>query len=296
MVGVGLTCLILGIGGTVAAILLAPQWFTKPPSQIVATQSMPPSLENRAATLYTEPKLPGVNSFPNIPNPAGDDPGKPEKPAELQPTGPVAQGAPGPRGPSTVPPYNPFGGPIPENWNPSVSPSGAGNLPQGEIHSPKPTVTPTVESTTFVTARGGSGADAESDANQLVSTLQSHGAVVRTAPHYNLAGGVVGVQVVAAVPKKSMEAALSQLRSAGYSQTGKWTVSPSERDERVSSMLSLRIQELKSAEAQLLAKYQDDATEVVLVREEIQNLNRAIGAAKSGKADRGLIVIGIGSL
>lgn len=190
---------------------------------------------------------------------------------------------------------NPFGGMIstnvPDNWG------GTGQVPSGPISTPTNQIEPEkpVEDATLVTARS-AGTDAEGDADQIVSALRGIGATVLTAPHYSASGSIVGVQVVAAVPQKSVDSALAKLKGSGVSQTGKWSVSRSERSERVSGMLSSRIQELKAQESTLLEKYHEDATEVVVVREEIQKLNQAIGASRSRPSSNALIIIGVGVL
>ncbi len=291
MLGVGLSCMLIGAAAVVAILMMAPGVFVKPPQNTVVQlpkQNLP------AASLYTEPSV-DPSTFPDLPltEPNADGIGKlPTTPPEA--SGPAQAGAGRGAGGMQVPPMNPFtgpliSGPVPNEWQGSPP---SGEIPSGPSNPPpaKP-----AEDATLVTARS-SGGDAEGDAAAIVSALRSSGASVHTAPHYGTNGGVVGVQVVASIPAKSMDSALSKLKSSGVSETGKWSVSKSERAERIEGMLSARVRELKAKETALLEKYYEDATEVVVVREEIQKLNQAIGASKAGPSSSAVIIIGVGSL
>jgi hypothetical protein len=123
------------------------------------------------------------------------------------------------------------------------------------------------------------------------------GASVRTAPHYNLAGGVIGVQIIATLPATSVESAIGRLSSAGVGGADHWKGTPGSRADRVSGILASRIGELRKQESELREKYEDDATEVAVVREEIHKLNQGIAVSRSAKsAGVAVFLIGIGSL
>ncbi len=65
----------------------------------------------------------------------------------------------------------------------------------------------------------------------------------------------------------------------------------------MAGMLSTRIRELQFKETQMKDKYEEDATEVAVIREEIQKLNQGLAVVRSAKSPGvAVIVIGIGTL
>jgi hypothetical protein len=137
-----------------------------------------------------------------------------------------------------------------------------------------------------------SSSDPEGEAGAVASILQSAGASVRTAPHYNLVGSAIGVQVIATLPTSSVGSALAKLGSGE-----RWTGGSSERADRIAGIFAARLRDLRAKEAELREKYEDDATEVVVVREEIQKLNQGLAMARAAKSPGiAVILVGIGDL
>ncbi|MBC8066591.1 MAG: hypothetical protein H7Y17_17305 [Chlorobia bacterium] len=282
---VAVCCSLLGAVAVLAAVKFAPEWFAKPEAEklVVIPLNKPTT---PAQSLYTEP-------------PAGVlDPEKVVSKTDV-PKGTTS----GP--PSDSSPLNPFSGaiigqtPMPDGWKPGDPPPPGTELPNGQSPTGQvgpPSNPPKSSDAILVTGRA-SGPDPEGDATAITSALQGAGASVRTAQHYNLSGSVIGVQIVATVPASSVSSVLSRLSSAGVGGADRWDGSVSERADRVSGMISGRIRDLRAKEAELKEKYEDDATEVVVVREEIQKLTQGLGMARSAKsAGVAVIVIGIGSL
>lgn len=279
----GLTALagIAGLvaGGVIATVALrnAQQEAAVGPSTKVATTVPPVKQQSVSNALYTEPK-----TEPAVP---GQKPKTEEAPPKTAATGGQE--------PSGTAPFNPLSGAIisrsdvPPDWQP-----GQPLPPKTEVEPPKKEATPPAQSGAFlVTARVGGG-DAESEAANITAILQGAGASVRAAPHYNLAGGVIGVQIVATCPAGAVDGLLGKLGGAD-----KWSGSVGDRSGRVSGMISGRIRELKAKEAELKEKFEDDATEVTVVREEIQKLNQGLAIARSARSPGiAVIVVGIGSL
>ena len=282
---IALSCTLLGAVIVLASVRFAPQWFA-PPTVKVATVDPITKPAGPARVLYTEPKDPAIT--PGEKKPVSSTPTQPAPPVkDSQPNG------------GSSAPFNPFSGAIigrsgvPDGWQPGQPHPEAGK-PDAE---PKKTATPPQASEAIlVTARASSG-DPEGSAAEVASALQGLGASVRTAPHYNLAGGVIGVQVIATLPAASVESAIGRLSSAGVGGAGRWKGSPDARADRVAGILASRIGELRKQESELREKYEDDATEVAVVREEIQKLNQGIAVSRSARsAGVAVFLIGIGSL
>lgn len=268
---VGVLCLVIGGGSVFAALKYAPEWFQDaPPVFATGPDSFKPL--GQAQQQYVEPTDPPV-----VPEPD-------KKPEDQPPAEPGA--APPVRDPS-IPPWNPLNGeiigetPLPDGWKPgdgttTITPESSAEKP-AEAH--------------LVTGRVGGG-NPEDDANQLAATLRSAGASVRLAPHYSLAGGVIGVQVIATVPAKSVDSLLKKLGGGD-----KWSGGVDERNNRVDGMLTSRIRDLSSRKSQLMDKYEEDATEVMVVTEEIDKLNQGLSMVRAAKSPGvAVILIGIGSL
>jgi hypothetical protein len=285
LAGVAITCSLLGALGVLAALRFAPEWFgSTSTTQVAALPKQGPS--NVAKSLYTE--APDTPKTPNQKKPEVPNPQKQTEPKKTPDQGNTA-------------PLNPFSGaiisrtPLPEGWKPGDpppegSPVNAGDKPP-EIKDP-----PKSSQAILITGRAGGG-DPESSAEQIEAALRGAGASIRSAPHYSLAGGVIGVQIIATVPASSAEYVMSRLSSAGVGGADKWSGSTEERAGRVAGMLSSRIRELRAKETELKEKYEEDATEVSVIEEEIQKLNQGLGmvrAAKSGGV--AVILIGVGVL
>lgn len=282
---VAVCCSLVGAVAVLAAIKFAPEWFTKPEAEklVVIPPNKPTTI---AESLYREPPGSGLDSEKVV------------KKTDA-PVGP-------PSGPPTdSSPLNPFSGaiigetPMPDGWKPGDPPPAGTEFPNGQSPTGQanPPASPAKSVDAILVTCRASGPDPEGDAAAITSALQGTGASVRTAQHCNLSGSVIGVQIVATVPAGSVSSVLSRLSSAGVGGADRWGGSVSDRDDRVTGMISGRIRNLRAKEAELKEKYEDDATEVVVVREEIQKLSEGLGMARSAKsAGVAIIVIGIGSL
>lgn len=278
---VGVLCALVGGGAVFAALKFAPEWFQSAPNPVVANGPGAQKPLDNPAKLYTEP----------TDSPIGD-PLKPENKPEVKPEETTKPPA-GEAGPTTISPFNPLNGaiindtPVPDGWKPGDPvPSGPG-APQ--LNPEAPAAKP-VEAN-LITARVGGG-DPEGEANEVAAALRSFGASVRLAPHYSLAGGVVGVNLIATVPTKSVDSLMKKLGGGDN-----WKGPVGDRNDRATGMLASRIKELESRESQLKEKYTEDATEVTVVKEEIQKLNQGLSMVRSAKSPGvAVIIIGIGSL
>lgn len=270
---VGVLCLVIGGGSVFAALRYAPEWFQDSPP-IIATGPGDLKPLGPAQQQYVEPTdlppNPGIEKKPDEAPPAQSEPGSPPPARDPQ-----------------VPPFDPLAGgmiagtPVPDGWKPGVDPTTI--TPEGTAEK--------AADAHLVTGRVGGG-NPEDDANQLAATLRTAGASVRLAPHYSLAGGVIGVQVIATVPAKSVDGLLEKLGGGD-----KWTGAVDERNNRADGMLASRIRDLSSRKTQLLDKYQEDATEVTVVTEEIEKLNQGLSMVRAAKSPGvAVILIGIGSL
>lgn len=278
---VGVLCAVVGGGAVFAAFKYAPEWFQSDPTPLVVNNGGVQPPLNNPAKLYTEPVDPPVS-----------DPLKPEDKPEVKPED-TPKPPTGESGPTTISPFNPLNGaiindtPVPDGWKPGDPvPSGPG-APQ--LNPEGPAAKP-VEAN-LITARVGGG-DPEGEANEVAAALRSLGASVRLAPHYSLAGGVVGVNLIATVPTKSVDSLMKKLGGGDN-----WKGPVSDRNDRATGMLASRIKELESRESQLKEKYEEDATEVSVVKEEIQKLNQGLSMVRAAKSPGvAVILIGIGSL
>jgi hypothetical protein len=273
----GLSCALVGGLAVLGAMKFAPHLFGEQTAPVQVATNPPVKSQQLANDLYTEPK---------------SEPTPPPKGLKTKEEPPKVAANPNSEPSGTVP-FNPLSGAIisrsdvPPDWKPGqAAPPTAGPKPP---EPPDPA--PKVSGAFLVTARVGGG-DPESEAAGITSTLQGAGASVRAASHYNLAGGVIGVQIVATCPAASVDGLMAKLGGAN-----KWSGSIDDRSGRVSGMISGRIRELRAKEAELKEKFEDDATEVAVVREEIQKLNQGLAMARSARsAGIAVIVIGIGSL
>ena len=279
IVAVAVSCSLLGAAIVLGAVRLAPHWFN-PPQPSVVEQGHEPKAPAPvvAQQLYKEPVDPKVVETPNTQV-------KPPEPATGRKTpDPV---------PDTVP-LNPFSGaiisrtPVPEGWTPGSESTAPASREPGA--SPPPPPTKTAESTLVTIRRNTS--DPEGEAADVASALRASGASVRTATHYNAAGSPIGVQIIATLPAGSLNSALSRVGSGD-----RWTGDPNDRAREVSSIFSSRLRELRTREVELREKYEDDATEVAVVREEIQKLSQGLAMARAAKSPSlAVILVGIGDL
>jgi hypothetical protein len=277
--------LFVGLGGIAIGVVVAAVAFnamgkatpaTSSPNLVASKPSVKP--QGVSQSLYTEP-----NTGPH--SPVGD-PKKPETPPKTNTAPPSGSaGTPG------TAPFNPLSGAIisrsdvPPDWQPGTEPP-----PGVEPKAPPKQPPKSGSGATLITARIGGG-DPESEAADITSTLQGAGASVRSATHYSLAGGVIGVQIIATCPASAVDSLVAKLGGE------KWSGSVEDRAGRVSGMLAGRIRELRAKESELKEKYEEDATEVTVIREEIQKLNQGLAAARSARSPGiAVIVIGIGSL
>ncbi len=268
---VGVLCLLIGGGSVFAALKYAPEWFQdSPPVFATGPNGLKPL--GTAQQQYVEPTDPPV-----VPEP--DKKPEDQPPAEPEPKPPA--------GDTQVPPFNPLTGeiisetPLPDGWKPGDSPT--------TVTPENPTEKPAEAH--LVTGRVGGG-NPEEDANQLAATLRSAGASVRLAPHYSLAGGVIGVQVIATVPAKSVDSLLKKLGGGD-----KWSGNVDERSSRAEGMISSRINALSSLRSQRRETKFEDATEVIVLTEEINELNEGLKMIRAAKSPGvAVILIGIGSL
>lgn len=283
--------LIIGAGGVLAAFYLAPEWFVTPKTaHQITNPSVTPSLDKpagNAAALYTPDKgtpAPGLTPDP-LTNPTTTDPGT------TPPTEPPKT--------SEIPSQ-----PVPGNWKPGDQPPVTGPItPGGLSTSPVSPPVPGDLSTqsdkpegNLVSARS-SGGDVEVEGQEIVKALRSAGASVRSSPHFSLSGSMVGYQVIATVPAKSLSATLEKLKTAGVRISDEWKGPIDERRSIVSGMISSRISSLRSLESALKEKYEDDAVEIVSVREEIENLEKALSLSRNASSPGiAIIVVGVGAL
>jgi len=283
-VGLWLGAFLAAVGGAAIVLLVvanAPQWFFKPQTVVIHdSPAKPAPVKNQAIAMQSY----------------ASDASNP-KPTPVQSSGPgtVAKSS---------PPSNPFAGAKiqtePMQGNLPSGPVGEGGsyapinppLPQGETNS-----TPATHDAKLVIARS-SGGDVEGDSEQIASALRGAGASVRIAQHYNLAGGLTGSQIVATIPAASLDSATARMSAVGAHASDRWSGPVGERGGRVAGMISTRIGELRKSEAELKEKFEDDASELTAVREEIQKLNQCLSAVRSvGSSSKiALILISVGSL
>lgn len=278
---IALGCSLLGAGAVLAAVRFAPHWFSPDPKQVVIqTPKENPVPPPTAHKLYGESK-------DAVAAPVTTEGGAPAKVSTKPAPGKPAQGT-----SSDTTPLNPFSGaiisrtPLPEGWSAgSETPTPKDDPTPGPSTARKP-----IESV-LVTIRTSSN-DPEAEAASMASILQASGASVRSASHYNAAGSPIGVQIVATLPARSLDSALAKVGSGD-----RWTGEPADRAREVASIFSGRLRELRTREVQLREKYEDDATELVVIREEIQKLNQGLAMARAAKSPGvAVILIGIGDL
>lgn len=279
LAAVALGCSLLGAGAALAVIRLAPGWVAPDIGQRTVQSTVPVQPGPSATRLYAEPKNPEV---------------APEKQPEPTETVPPTKSQTGDAPVGNIP-LNPFSGaivsrtPLPEGWS-AGEPLPTNSHPSGE--QPRENNDAKPASGILVTLKLGSG-DPEGEAADVTSKLQGSGASIRSATHYNLAGSAIGVQIIATIPEASLSAALAKLGHPGE----KWSGPPGERADRISGIFASRLGELRARESELRKKYEDDATEVVVVREEIQKLNLGMAMARSAKSSGiAVVLIGIGDL
>ena len=276
---VALTCSLIGAGAVLAMMRFAPHWFSPAPVQgaRVETPAINPPLAGQR--LYVEPRDPIIPEAPNDPAKTAEEPRKIEN-------------APTNHSPDGTAPLNPFSGaiisrsPMPDGWVPGTS-----DAPPKVAAEPRPEAAPKSKDSVLVTIRE-SSSDPESQAAEIGSALRSAGASVRTATHYNAAGSPVGVQIIATLPASSLDAVLARVGSGD-----RWTGEPAARAREVDGIFSSRLRDLRIKEVELREKYEDDATELVVVREEIQKLTQGMAMARGAKSPGiAVILVGIGDL
>ncbi len=280
---VGVLCALIGGGSVFAAFKYAPEWFqSAPPLAINLPDPNVKSPENTNAGLYSEPS--------DLTKPIEE----PVVPGETKPGAKPTENPPSSLGEGGMPPFNPLSGaiigdtPVPDGWKPGDP---LPSTPPPNLTSDNPPAEPKVEEANLITARVGGG-DPESEANEIASGLRGLGASVRLAPHYSLGGSVVGVQIIGTIPAKSVKGLMAKMGGGDN-----WKGALSDRNNRAEGMLASRIKDLQAKEAQLKEKYVEDATEVTVVKEEIQKLNQGLSLVRSAKSSGvAIIVIGIGSL
>jgi hypothetical protein len=271
------------MGGAALVMLVvanSPQWFFKPQTVVVhdaPAVGQPLKNQSQAVSKYV----------PDI-----------ESPEVATVAGPPRQSHP------SKPPANPFAGariqtePM-QGSLPSGPVGNGGNyapinppVPQGEATSKLGS-----QEAKLVIARS-SGGDVEGDSEQIAQALRSAGASVRIAQHFNLAGGLMGSQLVATISVDALDSATSKLSAVGAHPSDRWSGPVGERGGRVSGMISSRIGELRRAETELKEKFEDDASEVMAVREEIQRLNQCLSAVRAVRRSPkiAVILVSVGSL
>jgi hypothetical protein len=276
---VALACSLIGAGAVLATMRLAPQWFSPAPLQTAHIETPAINPPPAGQQLYVEPKDPFVPETPKDPAKPAAEPGKPENAPTTHPAAGTA-------------PLNPFSGaiisrtPMPDGWAP-----GASDAPPKVAAEPRPEAAPKSRDSVLVTIRE-SSSDPESQAAEIGSALRTAGASVRTATHYNAAGSPVGVQIIATLPASSLDRVLAKVGSGD-----RWTGEPAARAREVDGIFSSRLRNLRIKEVELREKYEDDATELVVVREEIQKLTQGMAMARGAKSPGiAVILVGIGDL
>ncbi len=273
-----LSCAVLGGFGVFAFLKFMPTP-EEPASPLISKPLLGDKPTQVATNLYAPPPTDQPLSDPNtVPSPStGTNP----PPSSGQPTQPPEESS----------PFNPLSGAIisqsgvPQDWQP-------GQASSNQDPSTNKTEKPPVKSEPVILLTGKlGGSDPQLDADQVAATLRGAGANVTVALHYNLAGSVIGANIIASVPPSGVSGISSML---GFEP---WKGSVEERLNTSSGLINGRLRELRVQEASLKAKYEEDATAVVVVKEEIQKLNQGLSIIRASKAPgSAIVVIGIGSL